>query len=77
MIPFLKKKKSNQIKEYLSGVTADDLCDITDDKTVQVSNTFCKDERAPPPQYHLENNCGNVKERLTQYTLQNNLEDVN
>ena len=45
--------------------------DISDDEMALTSNTLSKEEREPPPQYHLETDYGSVKERLTRHTLQN------
>ena len=34
------------------------------------SEQFEKEKRAPPPQYHLESSCGDVKDCLTAFQLQ-------
>ena len=34
------------------------------------SKPFEKEKRTPPPRYHLESSCGDVKDRLTSYQLQ-------
>ena len=53
----LKELNISDIKEFLNNDT---------------SKRFKKQKRAPPPQYHLESNGGDVKDRLIAFQLQFN-----
>ena len=57
MLEALKELNINDIKDFLKNNEPPD-------------KQFEKQDRAPPPQYHLESSRGDVKDRLTAYNLQ-------
>ena len=51
------------ICDFISGLTLSDIQEhLADDNQTMITSN-CK--RTPPPQYHLENSCSDVKDRLT------------
>ena len=72
------------VREYLKDLTMQDIRDFTDNtgcnnngksmdnngKSMDNDATFEKEERSPPPQYHLESSRGETIDRLNRYTLQ-------
>lgn len=56
-------------KQSLKELDINDIKDLMQDSTIDLP-PFEKQERKPPPQYHLGTSCGDVIERLTNHTLQ-------
>ena len=59
MMEALKELNINDIKDFLMAGSPENT-----------TEQFKKEQRAPPPQYHLKSSCGDVKDRLTAYELQ-------
>ena len=62
-----------QMMDILKELNIDDIRDFlkdNDKENTDISTPFKKQQRAPPPQYHLESSRGDVKDRLTSYQLQ-------
>ena len=57
------------LKQALTELDVNDIRDFLNDGS-NSDMPFEKQLRAPPPQYHLESSRGDVKERLTNHTLQ-------
>ena len=60
MMNALKELNINDIRDFLQEESP-------------TSKPFKKEQRAPPPRYHLESSRGDVKDRLTSYQLQSYL----
>ena len=59
------------LKQALTEFNVNDIRDFLNNKSNN-DTPFQKQLRVPPPQYHLECSRGDVKERLTNHTLQFN-----
>ena len=55
--------------DALKELNIDDIRDFLQEES-PTSKPFEKEQRAPPPRYHLESSRGDVKDRLTSYQLQ-------
>ena len=60
---------TDEMKQFLKELTVADIRDFLSDESSNES-PFSKEDRVPPPQYHLESSRGEVKDRLTSHTLE-------
>ena len=56
--------------DALKELNIDDIRDFLKEESPNFPKPFEKEQRAPPPRYHLESSCGDVKDRLTSYQIQ-------
>ena len=57
------------MRDALKELNIDDIRDFLTEEFPD-SKPFKKEKQAPPPRYHLESSCGNVKDCLTPFQLQ-------